>query len=656
PRIAAVWTAPALPGDLVLLVDGTDVVGLATLTPVSIDYVAFFPLDPGAHAVKLAISGMERSWSFTVRKGATAIAPPPSSAPSAGLPPSPGGAVRPGTWGLTATGMGTVVSGDRPDQADAARVVLAGQGDVRSGGFEGKYAGDVSVRHDLEDPHSTVQESRNWITSASAGPDDALRVEARAGYATPAFVDQATLLTTGLARGAVEGRVKTPVGIASVYESFSSAPSGAISGTTGPSQKIEAAALQSPAAFPVDLRAVAIEARDAAGDLTSGGKGTLVGGFAHVSFGVGLSLTAEGARGRFEPNSTDGPSRRSDGGAWRLRAGGFLAGTIYDFSFHSASEGFVNPANPGLTAASIPSRAGGEFLLSRTFGKLSLGTQLRYEKGTATAGGPEDASEKGGMVMASLPLGKPVTFSLLGSLTRDSGDSSPASPFPKLDRRQTSVTGTLSETPGKIGLSESYSDMRLTDDVDPSLSSRTRTALVSATGALLPDFNLSALISGTRSESGLAAGHTDLWLVALQPALAIRAVDLSIAPSASWNRSDDRGSGTRTTSEQYRALLIYAPRLLRSLLSLQLSGEWNRTRASSPGIEATPSGFDHRYAAALLLRWGAGPLGSAPAVSMLPGASPLTARDRTSPGKTPAPFGSVNANGTVPPGSGVPWS
>src|SRR5439155_16486798 len=108
-----------------------------------------------------------------------------------------------------------------------------------------------------EDPHATVQESRNWITSASAG-SEALQLEARAGYATPTFLDQATLMTTGLARGAVEGRMKTPVGVASVYESFASAPSAAAFGTRGASQKIEAAALQSPSSLPVDLRAIAL--------------------------------------------------------------------------------------------------------------------------------------------------------------------------------------------------------------------------------------------------------------------------------------------------------------------------------------------------------------------------------------------------------------
>lgn len=655
PRIAAAWSSSV--GDVVLLVDGMDVVGLATLTPVSIDYVAFFPLDPGAHAVKLSLSGVEKSWSFAVRQGSAAIAPAPIAIAGGGAIPAPAGVFpQPGAWGLTATGIGTVVSGDRPDQADAARLVLSGQGDLRSGGLAGKYAGDISIRHDLEDPHATVQESRNWLASGTAGSEN-VQLEARAGYTPPTFVDQATLLTTGLARGAVEGRIKTPVGIASVYESFASAPSGAVFGTSGASQKIEAAALQSPSSFPVDLRAIAIEARDDRGDLTAGGKGTLVGGFAHVSFGAGLSLTAEGAHGRFDSNPGEASRPSSSGDAFRIRAGGVVASTVYDLSMHTASEGFVNPANSGLTAAGIPARTGGEFLLSRSLGKLSLGAQLRYEKGKASGEGPGDASEKGGMLMASVPLAKAVSFSLMGSLTRDAGDAASGTAFPKLDRRQSSVTGSLTEAPGKIAFMESYSDLRLTDDVDPTLSSRTRTALVSATGVLVPDFNLSAIVSGTRSESGFSAASTDLWLVALQPSLALRSIDVSLSPSASWNRSEDKSGGTRTTSEQYRALVVYAPKFARSLLSLQLSGEWNRTRSSSPAAAVSgPSGFDHRYAAAVLLRWGAGPLGAAPPAAILPGASPLAPKAQTPPGKNASPFGSVNANGTAPPGSGTPWS
>jgi len=656
PRIAAAWTSAVSPGELVLLVDGTDVVGLASLTPVSVDYVAFFPLDPGSHAVKLSLAGIERAWSFTVRQGATAVSPPPSLTAAPGGAALAGGTLppKPGAWGLVATGIGTVLSGDRADQADAARLVFSGQGDLRSGALAGKYSGDVSFRHDIEDPHATVQESRNWVSSASAGSEN-LQLEARAGYTTPTFLDQATLVTTGLARGAVEGKLKTPVGIASVYQSFASAPSGTVSGTSGSSQKIEAAAIQSPSSFPIDLRAVALEARDERGDLTSGGRGTLIGGFAHVTLGAGLSLTAEGAHGRFEPHSQDAPRPAREGSAWRVRASGIVASTVYDLSVHSASDGFVNPANPGLTASAIPMRVGGEFLLSRSLGKLSLGTQLRYEKGKASDAGPGEASEKGGMVMATLPLAQTIALSLLGSLTRDSGDAAPGSAFPKVDRRQTSVTGTLTETPGKVAFSESYSDLRLTDDVDASLSSRTRTALVSATGSLLPDFNLSAIVSGTRSESGLSGGNTDLWLVALQPSVAIKPIGVSIAPSASYNRSEDKSSGSRSTSEQYRALVIYAPLHLGSLLSIQLSGEWNRTRTSAPSISGAPAGFDHRYAAALLLRWGAGPLGSAPPVSTLPGASPLAPKERTPPGKGTSPFGSVNANGTAPPGTGAPW-
>jgi hypothetical protein len=655
PRVTATWSASVSAGDIVLLVDGTDVVALCAVTPVSIAYDPFFPLEPGPHTVSLSLSGAATTWTFRVKPGATAQ--------RAAVPAVPGTAALPvsrNPWGLTVTGLGTVLSGDRPDQSDAARLLISGQGDLHTEALSAKYSGDVSFRHDVQSPHSTVQESRNWIAAGGAGTEN-VRAEVRAGYAAPSFLDQATILTAGLARSGVEGKLQTPLGTASVYESFGAASSGVISGTTGPSQKIEAAAIQTPKSSIFDIRAIALEARDSRGDLTVGGRGTLLGLFARITLGPGLVLTAEGAHSRVRPrdDATDHSGAESDGNAWRFRANGVVLSTFYDLNVHSSSADFRNPSNLGLTSAGISNRAGGDLLLARSVGKASLSAQLRYAKGGSAAGGTPDQTEKGGMVSANIPLAKAVAFSMSGSLTKDSSSATGDSPFPKLDRRQTAVTASLVETPGKISFSESYSDQRLRDGAEVSSSSRNRMVALSGTGALLTDLNVSALVSGTRSESGFSVGHTDLLLVSLQPSLAIRPVDVSLSPAISYNRTKDGATGVTTSSEQYRALVIYAPKFARSLLSLQLSGEWNRSRSSGPagvGIAPASSGFDHRYAAAVTLRWGAGPLGPPPSSPNLPGTTPLVPPQRGGAGKPNSPFGNSNANGTAPAGAGVPWS
>jgi hypothetical protein len=656
PRVSATWTTSVSTGEIVLLVDGMDVISLSTMTPVSIAYDPFFPLDPGSHTVSLSLSGTATTWTFRVKPGSTAQPPPVSAASGAMVPP-----VGRNPWGLTMTGLATVLSGDRPDQKDTARLLASGQGDLHAENIFAKYAGDVSFRHDLQSPNSTVQESRNWITSVGAGTES-VKAEVRAGYSSPAFLDQATILTAGLARPAVEGKLQTPFGTASIYESFnSSTPAGVVSGTTGPSQKIEAAAIQTPKSSIFDIRAIALEARDSRGDLTAGSRGTLLGLFARITLGPALVLTAEGAHSRIRPHDdgTDRPGVERNGNAWKFRANGVVLSTVFDLNVHSSSADFSNPANVGLTSAGISNRSGGELLLARSLGKAFLSAQLRYAKGHSAADGPPEQTEKGAMVSANVPLAKTVTFSLSGSLAKDSSSAAEGTSFPKLDRRQTAVTASLMEMPGKISFSESYSDQRLHDGAEASLSSRNRMVALSGTGALLPDLNLSALVSGTRSESGFSPGYTDLLLVSVQPSLAIRPIDVALSPSVSYNRTKASATGAATSSEQYRALVVYAPKFARSLLSLQLSGEWNRTRSSGlAGLGVVPpsSGFDHRYAAAMTLRWGVGPLGSLPGASNLPGANPLVPPQHGGAGKPNSPFGSFSANGTAPAGASLPLS
>jgi hypothetical protein len=110
---------------------------------------------------------------------------------------------------------------------------------------------------------------------------------------------------------------------------------------------------------------------------------------------------------------------------------------------------------------------------------------------------------------------------------------------------------------------------------------------------------LSALLSGTRSESPEPVGTTDLWLASLQPTFNWARAALALTPRASYTRVESELGGT-SEGEQYALVVQWSPPWWQSFFNVQVGADWNRN--STEGMP-TPD-FDQRIVASLTLRWG----------------------------------------------------
>jgi hypothetical protein len=225
-----------------------------------------------------------------------------------------------------------------------------------------------------------------------------------------------------------------------------------------------------------------------------------------------------------------------------------------------------------------------------------------------------DSSEDGANLSITTLLSERVNVLVAGNVTQNDGEADPESFLPETDRRQLGFSGTVNETLGQLALSQTYAYQELRDDIQ-SLSDQTiHTLTFNGAGSLSPTLQVSALASGTRTEGAPSVGRTDQVLLSVQPVVGVPSLWISLQPRAAWTRTENDLMPGKTRSEQYQALLVFAPPWLKSLLSLQLSGDWTRTRMTG---QADP-GFDSRFAGTLTLRWGAGRGAVAPEATSLP--------------------------------------
>jgi len=467
------------------------------------------------------------------------------------------------------------------------------------------------VRRDLDPPEQTVQESRNWLVDFGA-TQSPWHEEARVGYAPPRFLDGAELLSAGLARGAVEARVSHSIGAVSYYHSFDASTAGVRASTFGSRQRVDAFALDAPAGRSWSLRGIGMRVETEPTQFQPGGLGQLFGLLGRWSIAPAASVLFEGAHADFDPEV--GPSR--EGWAFKLGVGGTAGTLLYSATIRYTDADFVNPANPGFTPGAVANRTGGDLSLMKSFGRSSASLQYRHIVGGATPGSSSTSShEDGGTLSFQRALSPTVSAGASGNFVQDSGDADPALSLPSIDRRQYGGTLTASETSGRISFSQSYAYQRVHDAVTPPASATVQTATISAVGTLFSGFNFSAFVSGTRSEGSAAVGRTDQLLVSIQPMLAVPSLWLAVQPRVSYSQSRSSVFPGRTHTEQYQALVAVCPPWQRSLVSLQLSGDWNRSRTSG---QPNP-GFQSRLAAALAIRWGAGQGVAAPPATVLPG-------------------------------------
>ncbi|HEY0592573.1 MAG TPA: hypothetical protein VGF40_12455, partial [Thermoanaerobaculia bacterium] len=610
PRISARWSGAVASEQVALILDRVDVTAVATLTPSSVVYDSLLPLDNGTHTVRLVLGTESEEWTFEV---ALEQAPAPE-APAEGAAPAaaPGETKPPGirtTWAVTPLGTITTVENGQ----DQARMQVSAQTDLDNGKFTSKVTGDVALKHELDDPNRTVQESRNWLGELGA-KQGVVEETLRLGYAVPDFLDQAQLMTVGTARGGAQGKIALPFGSTSYYETFTSRPPGVIAGDFGPRQELRALAFQIPTSEIWDLRLIGLRVEDEAGFNSAGGKGDAFGIFARWSKSPALSMVFEGARGNFEPGLGSAEGDR-EGNAFRLGLSGAFGTLTYGLNLRSTDAEFVNPANRGFTPGGVPDRRGGDLVVTKVIGQSVLSLQLRrLQDGNASGAILPRTRSTGGALSFTTMLRQTISLALSGNMNVDRGDAAPDLYLPETDRTQSGFNGTLTEMFGRFSASQTLAFQRMEDDASPDFSMDIASATGSISGELVTNLNLSAIVSGTRSEGSAAVGTTDQLLVSLQPSWAIPRLSIVFQPRVAYNWSENDLSAFETKSEQVQGLVTYSPPWLGSLLSLQFSTDWSRNRFTG---QLDEPGFVRNYAGTITFRWNAG---SPSATAAQPGA------------------------------------
>jgi hypothetical protein len=595
--IEASWS-PALAADQVLLfVDGAEVSGVCELGPRSIRYLPRVPLEPGEHAVELRLAGSTTGWRFTVvgvEPGAAGVA-----LPEAFLDGRFNGE-------LSASAQG----GDEPRDAEQLRLAVSAQLGAQQAAGAVQTTADLSWSRPLGGDSSPLQESESWLARA-AGRSGPAAGELAAGYGTPTFLAETEFLAAGLARGGAEGAVGSPGGArVAYYRSFDSELGDAAAGVFGVDQDLQAAAFEAGGeGRRFVLRAVGLEVGQEATPFDAGGEGRSYGLFGRFRLGPGMDLVLEGARGEFEPGEGSFEALR-EGDAYRLGLAGSAGTVTYSLDLRHVEEGFVNPANRGLTPGGRSDRDVLELALVKGFARSRLQARLQHFAGGDGIGLPSTVDAV--HLDYGATLGPAFALTLGGNFAATRADADADLFLPETDRRDWGLTASATATLGRFQLTPAAALQRQEHDLGAEAT--TSSLGLSAFAAESGGFSLSASLTGTRVDGDPLAGRTDALVLSLQPAWEIAAAALRLQPLVTYADTTNELLGLDTTSERYLLTVAWNPRWLGSLVGLELTGDWSRTRSGgAPG-----DGFLERYTTVLVLRRGGATIRPRPPVSPPP--------------------------------------
>ncbi len=557
-------------------------------------------LEPGRrYRVRVAATGPDgrvlgESEPVEVTAGADETPPPP--------------APHSGAFDLEASGTGH--GGDPPTEPGERAVTLSGQATVASPRGEAGVTADLSLRHETGDAAGPDQDLESWlarVATPGASESGGWGGELRAGRGTAGFLDGLELLTDGLARGGVQAVAGAPGEVrASVYDTFDPDITDSASGELAARDDVRAGALEIGGGDrPFVVRGVAMEVDEHPSGLGAGGTGRSYGLFGRGTIGGGLSVLFEGAHGELTPGAGAFGEARS-GEAFRLelamspRESGRHLG--WRLALRHVASGFVNPADPGLTPGGRSGRDSLELGLDQHWGNAYLSAGLQAIDGD-DASGP-GARLRSANVSLSSPLGQAVQVGLQGTAATTRAGADAELFTPEVDRLDWTLGGNLSEGLGAVQFSQTASLAVHDDHRDATADTTTEDAGVSAFGPLGGGGSLSASLSATRLDADPAFGRTDTWGVSLQPSWQIARAALAFQPLYSYNRSRNDVVGLDSTTELIHLGVTWSPPWLRSLLALDLAGDWTRSR---DGELRTPAdgGFTASYTATLVLHLGA---------------------------------------------------
>lgn len=637
PAIGAEWDVALPAGETTLVVDDVDVTAVARVTERGVEYGSLLPLAAGEHVVSLVLGDQIERWTFQVDSAAPAPAPeerktPPPAWTSEGVPASTWA-----DWAVSLEGTVMLVTGDLPDEQWTGRASLSGQLDIEGARGLVRAAGDLSAStSDAPGEGASRLENRNWLLTG--GPRQGrFREEASVGYAPPNFLGGSELLSAGLARGGAQATLAGPAVELAFYETFDSDFAGVATGGFAPSQRLRAAGLTlGKPGGKLGLRLLGLRTEEDAGGFSAGGEGRVYGVLGTYQPRSAWTLLFEGARGEHRP-SASGFGTPREGYALRMAVTGSTGGWGFRLNVRKTEADFVNPANRGLTPGGVSDRTGGDLEITRAIGRSLLRVAVRHLEGGSAAGLSSAAGRQdGGEAQLSLQLGAPVSLLLGGSLTATRSDGDSSLPLPATDQTDRTAQLQVSERLGAFSLIQSAS-YQLTDDwLDPTRRNEVASGGLSLAGPVGEHLSLFANATAMRVEGEPAYGRTDSLLVAVQPSLSLARVGLTALPYVSWNRTRNDLLATETESASYQLTVLWNPRLLRSLFSLQASADWTRVSAG----DQPSQGFVARYTFGVTLRRGAGSRSLArPAAPPTPGRLP----PGLSPGvPPPGPTGTIS--------------
>jgi len=595
PEVAATWHGKAQLDEIALLLDGTDVTPVSFLSSGSLRYVSLLPLSPGEHSVLLWLGETVAGWEFQTTDVRPAI--PTAQTPAA--------AAEAADWRVDLAGFVSVISGGGPNERDTAHLAVSSSASLSGETSYLQETVDLAGHHEFDSPRRTLQDSRNWIVRSGVGTGK-WRADALVGYSPPSTSADTQLLSTGLARGGAEITLTTPLGKIGGYGSLDPKAAGQVSSTSGREQKVRSYSYDLP--LPPDrflLRGIYLDVEDDGNPrfAVPASSAKTYGGVGRWTVSPAFAITLEGARSEYERRGRT----EAEGDAFRLQAQGVSGKTGYVVSLFQTDARFSNPANPALTVAAQTNRRGGELGISQQFGKVTSTLNYRYLDGGISSGvAVPDATGHSGALVLAIPFSAKVQTSLSGIFGLDRGDGGPGvlGPIPKLDRVQYGGRFTLSEIAGQLALFQTVTYVEFDDRISSVNDLKTTTANMTANGNLLPNFILASSAAFNRVE-GVLSGRNDSLVLFLQPTWTIPAIRVTLAPRASYARTEMSIANRVQRAEQYQALLYWAPlRAGRFEAILGLSGEWTRNRANF-GVPG-PMGFDRRYIGTFAIRWGAG--------------------------------------------------
>lgn len=394
PQISIELKTKFNPMDVSLMLDDLDVTSMARVSETQITYTPALPLKSGNHGVNLIVGTEGMSWKFSVTAPAavapaqnaetnpaetkgtdaeTPSAPPKEVPPAAGVPPVI-------TSETPATPRASLVedgqfssntqygSGGHPSPSNA--IALGQHLAFQDGPWRADVNGSgmitsVFAPEALRTAQNRVNNYVAQLNYQGQGWDAGLRV----GVLASSLYGGAQFVTAATPRQAAEFVLDTKAG---AFGYFTNTSDVALGGGAGISfhQRIMGASWVAPLPKKwIEFRFMWLNARDVgspttvtfdslghplltASPLTPPQRGNIYGGLLLLHLTPLWTWTSEYAWGDNNLNTSDPTSTDVFGRAWRTGIGGQAGKTLVNVAYRDVSPGFVNPANPGLTAAS----------------------------------------------------------------------------------------------------------------------------------------------------------------------------------------------------------------------------------------------------------------------------------------------------------------